>query len=298
MEWVLGKLIVCSSKEFPCLLWNPNVYYHVYNSPPLVTILSQMNPLHVAPCFCKILPSVPRFSKWSLPFKLKLKFCVHFSTFLCVLYALTISSSSFGHSDTCEVDFYTSGRMISRMTLNHGKGKLLLLCLNQREIFGLYKLRLWGAVLYRHKSVYHCFPFRRSTCKSASRWMARLITSAMWSVWSVTRWSCLLILTFLSLKGNHTHTHTHTPLVDFRHVGCPMTKIPFSELYSWTHFSYSLNSRNAWKKLVLWLLILQLRFKQGLSHSALLWYQLACESMARYSIFYCRNLQFLLNPPI
>lgn len=45
--------------------------------------------------------------------------------------------------------------------------------------------------------------FRRSTCKSASRWMARLIILAMWSIWSATRWSCLLILTFRSLKGNH-----------------------------------------------------------------------------------------------
>jgi len=63
-----------ASHEITRLLWNPKFHYSVHNSTPLVPIRSQMHPVHTfPPYFPKIhsnisLPSIPRFSKLSLPF--------------------------------------------------------------------------------------------------------------------------------------------------------------------------------------------------------------------------------------
>jgi hypothetical protein len=46
-----------ASQEIPRLLWNSNVHYRVQNTPPHVSILSQISPVHIFPSCFRVIQS-------------------------------------------------------------------------------------------------------------------------------------------------------------------------------------------------------------------------------------------------
>jgi len=43
-----------ASQAVPCILWNPKVYYRVYNGPPLLHLLNQIDEVNVKLSVCLI----------------------------------------------------------------------------------------------------------------------------------------------------------------------------------------------------------------------------------------------------
>jgi hypothetical protein len=57
-----------TTPEIPTFLWNPKFYYHVHKNPPLIPILSQMNPVHTNPTyFSKIILIISSHLRLVLP---------------------------------------------------------------------------------------------------------------------------------------------------------------------------------------------------------------------------------------
>jgi hypothetical protein len=109
-SWEVNRF--SASQEIPRILRDLKVHYRIHKCPPLVPILSQINPLRALPSnFLKIhlniiLPSTPRYPKWSLPLKFPHQNPIYASSVPHTRYMPRPSHSRFYHSHN--IGYYRS----------------------------------------------------------------------------------------------------------------------------------------------------------------------------------------------
>jgi hypothetical protein len=59
-----GAINCAAPQEPPCILWNPKVQYRVHKSPPMVPILSHINPIHSIPSYIGVMLKLNKISRF------------------------------------------------------------------------------------------------------------------------------------------------------------------------------------------------------------------------------------------
>jgi hypothetical protein len=112
-----GEAANCAAtQELPSILWwNPKLHYRVHKSPPLVPVLSQINPVHTTPsCLSKIQFNIKLYSDISFTTVMSERalnrlFTIHVQNLMSILLSWgCLSKESIQVKGTCGISWQTS----------------------------------------------------------------------------------------------------------------------------------------------------------------------------------------------
>lgn len=89
-----------ATHEITIILCKTEVHYSIHKSPLLPPVLCHMNPAHVLPSYCVILPSTPRSSYKSLSFRILHQIILYTSLFHACYIACPLQPPLCVHSNT------------------------------------------------------------------------------------------------------------------------------------------------------------------------------------------------------